>query len=272
MKNYPEFCLKGDGLSLNCIDYGGEGEPPILFLHGGSAHAHWWDFVAPAFTDIFHALALDQRGHGDSDRSIDWAYGSRHYVADLDRVIEQLGPGTPVLVGHSMGGHNSLLYASACSRKLRAVAIIDTPPEYPQAAVDFLRAFAERVPPRYASVEEAIAHFRLMPRETVAGKDVLDHIARHTFRQDPPGWVHKVDRRTFIREPLSIWEGLKNIICPVLVLKVTMSPLLSVEQAQRMVSLLPRGRYAEMGKAYHHAMFDDPEGLTATLRAFLDAC
>ena len=59
--------FKANGLALNCLDYGGEGKPPMLFLHGGSAHAHWWDFVAPAFVGDFHVLALDQRGHGESE-------------------------------------------------------------------------------------------------------------------------------------------------------------------------------------------------------------
>ncbi len=77
------------GLVLNCLDYGGGGKRPLLFLHGGSAHAHWWDFVAPAFVDDFHVLALDQRGHGESEWAGEWAYGSRHYVSDLDQVIDQ---------------------------------------------------------------------------------------------------------------------------------------------------------------------------------------
>ena len=80
-----------NGLALNCLDYGGEGKPPLLFLHGGSAHAHWWDFVAPAFVEDFHVLALDQRGHGESDWADEWAYGSRHYVSDLDQVIDHVG-------------------------------------------------------------------------------------------------------------------------------------------------------------------------------------
>ena len=83
--------FKANGLVLNCVDYGGEGKQPMLFLHGGSAHAHWWDFVAPAFVGDFHVLALDQRGHGESEWADEWAYGSRHYVSDLDQVIDALG-------------------------------------------------------------------------------------------------------------------------------------------------------------------------------------
>ncbi len=227
--------------------------------------------MAPAFTDKFHTLALDQRGHGDSDWSAEWVYGSRHYVSDLDRVVDQLSPGRPILIGHSMGGHNSLLYAAAHGRKLRGLVVVDTLPEYPQAAVDFLRTLAEKRPPRYASIEKAVENFRLLPRETLARKEVLDHVARHTFRRDSDGtWIHKVDRRTFIREPLSIWNGLKDIACPALVLKVSMSPMMPAEQGRRMASFLPRGRYAEIDHAHHHAMLDNPEGFISSLGSFLD--
>ncbi|MGH7913423.1 MAG: alpha/beta fold hydrolase, partial [Candidatus Binataceae bacterium] len=88
--------FKGAGIELNCVDYGGEGSPPMLLVHGGAAHARWWDFVGPALTGRFHVLALDQRGHGDSPWTGQWAYGSRHYAADLEAVIDGWGLGPPV--------------------------------------------------------------------------------------------------------------------------------------------------------------------------------
>ena len=133
-----------NGLTLNCIDYGGEGKRPLLFLHGGSAHAHWWDFVAPAFVEDFHVLALDQRGHGESDWADEWAYGSRHYVSDLDQVIDGWGFGAPILVGHSMGAHNVLAFAAEHSEKLRAIVALDPPPDYTERAVEFLQSIAEK--------------------------------------------------------------------------------------------------------------------------------
>src|SRR6202050_1049754 len=92
-----------NGLALNCLDYGGEGKCPLLFLHGGSAHAHWWDFVAPAFAGDFHALALDQRGHGESDWADELAYGSRHTLTGLGQGIDGWGFGSTFLVWPVMG-------------------------------------------------------------------------------------------------------------------------------------------------------------------------
>src|ERR1700691_5796666 len=94
------------GLALNCVDYGGEGRPPVLLIHGGAAHARWWDFVAPDLVGRYHVLALDQRGGGESKGTQKGAYGPRHYVADLHALIASWGLGAPALIGHSMGGHN----------------------------------------------------------------------------------------------------------------------------------------------------------------------
>ncbi len=264
-----QLSFRANGLRLNCLDYGGEGKPALLFLHGGSAHAHWWDFVAPAFVDVFHVLALDQRGHGESEWARDWEYGSRHYASDLDQVIDSWGFGAPVLVGHSMGGHNVLVYAAEHSDKLRAIVTIDSPPDYPEFAVQFLKDFAVKPARRFQSIEEAIANFRTLPRETLAAKEVLERTARYSYRQlDDGTWAHKIDRRTMMREPIQTWELLPQIQCPALVIKVLKSQFPSPEVARKMTERMPKGRYAELDDSYHHAMLDNPAGVIATLRAF----
>lgn len=262
--------FRANGLTLNCLDYGGEGRPPILFIHGGSAHAHWWDFIAPAFIDDYHVLALDQRGHGESEWASEWAYGTSHYVSDLEAIIGSWGFGAPVLVGHSMGAHNVLAYAARNAVRLRAMVAIDTPPDYSQYAVDFLRSYAERPARRFDSHEEAVRSFKVLPRETLAKKDVLAHIARRTYRRGEDGtWTHKLDRRTMLREPLQVWNDLPKIACPAMIVKLVNSPLLDLEAAKKMVAMLPKGKLAQIDDSYHHVMFDNPEALIDTLEAFL---
>jgi len=259
-----------NGLQLNCVDYGTEGKPPILFIHGGSAHGHWWDFVGPHFADDFHALAMDLRGHGDSEWPDEWAYGTRHYIADMDDLIDSWGLGAPVLVGHSMGGHNVMAYAAEHPEKLRAMIAIDAPADYPARAVEMLRKFSERPGRRFKSIEEAMASFKMVPRETLAKPEVLAHGARHTFKQTPEGeWIHKLDRRTTIREPINLGDDLAKITCPALYVKVLKSVFPTVEQSQAMVAMMPQGKHAVLEDSYHHAMFDNPDGLAAILKDFL---
>jgi pimeloyl-ACP methyl ester carboxylesterase len=262
--------FKANGLVLNCVDYGGEGKQPMLFLHGGSAHAHWWDFVAPSFVGDFHVLALDQRGHGESEWADEWAYGSRHYVSDLDQVIDAWGFGAPILVGHSMGAHNVLAYASEHSEKLRAIIALDPPPDYTELAVKFLQSAAEKPARKFASLDEAARNFKVLPRETLAKKEILEHVARRSFRQHDDGtWVHKIDRRTMIREPSRVWKSLHLIKCPALIVKITKSPLLDIEVAKKMVARFPNARLAEVDDSYHHVMLDNPTALIEVIRAFV---
>src|SRR6266508_5249710 len=97
-----------NGLRLNFLEWGMSGRPVLCFLHGGSAHAHWFDLVAPAFVDRFHVIALDQRGHGESDWAEPPAYATENFAADLLGVIDALGGRRIALIGHSMGGHNAM--------------------------------------------------------------------------------------------------------------------------------------------------------------------
>jgi pimeloyl-ACP methyl ester carboxylesterase len=260
-----------DGLVLSCADYGGTGKPPMLFVHGGSAHARWWDFVAPAFTDRFHVLALDQRGHGESPWTAEWSYGTRQYVADLAAVIDGWGLGAPVIVGHSMGGHTVMAYACEHSEKLRAMVVIDSPATYPPEAVEALRSMGERPSRPFDSLEEALSKFRTNPRQNNAKPEILQHVARLSFRQDGDGkWVHKMDRRTLIREPISVSKRLGRVSCPSLYIRAG-SSVLPLEVTQKIAGAIPNCLHTSVPHSFHHVMIDNPEGLVATINEFVNS-
>jgi pimeloyl-ACP methyl ester carboxylesterase len=259
-----------DGVDLNCVDYGGAGRPAVLLVHGGAAHARWWDFVAPALVTTHHVIALDQRGHGDSQWTREWGYGTRHYVADLRAIIGGWCFGPPVLVGHSMGGHNVMCYAGLYGEPLRAMVAIDSPPSYPDYAVAQLRELAGRPARRFDSHDEAIAGFRTIPSDTIATREVLDHVAQHSFRRADDGkWEYKSDRRTMMRDPMKAWDGLARLKCPSLLLKAEHS-VLKPGLAERMVAVMPRGRLETVPASHHHVPLDNPAGLAAALRSVLD--
>jgi pimeloyl-ACP methyl ester carboxylesterase len=259
-----------NGLRLHYLDWGTVGKRPFVLLHGGSAHAHWWDFVAPAFIDAFHVLALDQRGHGDSEHADPPAYGTRHYVADLRQFIEVLALQKPVLMGHSMGGHNALIYATQYARDLAALILVDTDATYSAAAVQFLRRLGERPAKEYSSLVEAIAHFQLLPRETFISHERLRYLASFAFAERLPGkWTAKLDRRTLFREPIDGQPLLSHITCPTLIVRAQHSLVLSDKKLTRLVHHLPRARWVEVKDSYHHVMLDNPDGLVRAVRDFL---
>ena len=263
--------FEGAGIELNCVDYGGEGRPPMLLVHGGSAHANWWDFVGPLLTDRFHVMALDLRGHGESAWTDEWAYGSRHYAADLDAIITSWGLGAPVLVGHSMGGHCVLVYSVEHSERLRAMVVIDSTPVYPDYAVEQLSAISKRPAPVYDSLEAAVGAFRTLPGETLATPEILRHVAGLSFRwRDDGKWIHKMDRRTLRREPIQLkMADLARIQCPALLVKPTGSPLLTPEFMQKMASKMARGRVVMVENSNHHVPIDNPAGLVTAMGPFI---
>jgi pimeloyl-ACP methyl ester carboxylesterase len=95
-----------NGLRLHLLDWGGDGRPPLLLLHGFTGHAHAWDTLSIALQPHFHVYALDQRGHGDSDPAD--VYNPLVAFDDLSGIVDQLGLASLVLVGLSMVGRNGM--------------------------------------------------------------------------------------------------------------------------------------------------------------------
>ena len=104
------------------LDWGGSGTP-ILLLHGGGINSHTWDCVAVMLRDRYRCVALDQRGHGDSEWSPIADYRIATHVGDIEGFVQALGLEHPILVGQSMGGLNSIAYATRNSDHVRAMVI-----------------------------------------------------------------------------------------------------------------------------------------------------
>ena len=96
------------GPELHLLEWGAAARSGILLLHGGAAHAHWFDAVATAVAERRHVVALDQRGHGESAWAHPPAYATEDFAGDIVDVLDRLGWESAVLVGHSMGGHNAI--------------------------------------------------------------------------------------------------------------------------------------------------------------------
>ncbi|MGH7788979.1 MAG: alpha/beta fold hydrolase, partial [Candidatus Binatia bacterium] len=116
--------LTVDGRRLHCrLWTGSGGGAPVLLVHGGGAHAHWWDALVPALGGAHTLIAPDLRGHGQSD----WAerYQIEDFGADLLAVLDALAPEPAALVGHSMGGRITTWLAAHHPQRVRAMALLD---------------------------------------------------------------------------------------------------------------------------------------------------
>src|SRR5262249_33207930 len=108
------------GLTLRVREWPGDG-PPVVLAHGLASNSRIWDDVASRLAGRFHVAALDQRGHGLSDRPANRDYSFQAVTGDLKGVVEALGLGRSTIVGHSWGGNVALAFATTYPELTRAL-------------------------------------------------------------------------------------------------------------------------------------------------------
>lgn len=268
---YTSRFVEAGGLRLHYQDYGTAGKPPMLCLHGGAAHAHWFDFVAGAFAADYHVRALDQRGHGDSEWANPPAYGYERYAADLAKVVEKLDLRDFVLVGHSMGGTVSLEYAATYPGRVGKLIVVDSTLQMTPDRVAALRDVGSRQGSHYASKEEFVTRYRLRPPGTSAAPAIIRHLAQNSARQFPDGsWRHKFDRNVYAtRETTDGLPRWNHIKIPALLVKAERSQRISPQVFAEVKARCPQVELAEVPQADHHVTLDNPAGFTRAVKAFL---
>ncbi len=259
-----------NSLRLHCLEWGLPGRPGLLLIHGGAAHAHWFDAVATAFAGRFHVVALDQRGHGESGWPQPPAYGTEDFAQDLLETMDALGWKRMVLIGHSMGGHNAMAFGAWHPDRLERLVIVDSRPAIPPEAIHEMHRRASRPVGRHASAEAGVARFRLIPPETTAPPALLGHLARAGLVESDGKWVYRFDRACDgTRRPVDAWPLLPKIQCPTLIVRGEKSIILRHRIAAAMVEKIPGAALVEIPGAYHHVMLDAPGPFVALVEHFL---
>lgn len=264
-------------LKLHYLDWGGEAERAIVFLHGAALNAHTWDLCCLALRRRYRCYALDQRGHGDSDWSPDVDYSIAAQRDDAAAFADHLGLDRFILVGMSMGAMNALAYAIHHGERLDALVLIDSTPDIRRGAgAQRIRDFVDYAA-EFPSLDAVIEHaLRFNPRRD---PNILRRSLLHNMRQTESGsWIWKYDRRRFAgmldpartHERTLLWEGVPHVACPTLVVKGAESDLFTEEDAARLTSAFPRGERVTIPRAGHTVQGDNPRDLVTALESFLD--
>jgi pimeloyl-ACP methyl ester carboxylesterase len=262
--------LQVRGLALHALEWGEPGRPALCFLHGGSAHAHWFDSVVPAFADRYHVLSLDQRGHGGSDWAPVPAYATEDFADDLLGVMDAMGWARTTLIGHSMGGHNAMAFSAWHPARVTRLVVVDSRPAIPADRLQKMHRRGDHGPMRHETLESALKSFRLLPRETVADPRLLEHLARQGIAEREGRFVYRFDPAcNGQRRPTDGWALLDRIIAPTLLVRGEHSPVLPREMAADMLARLARARLVEIPGTYHHLVLDAPGAFATALDAFL---
>ncbi|MBO1332078.1 alpha/beta fold hydrolase [Streptomyces sp. VRA16 Mangrove soil] len=151
---WTERVVVRDGVRLACRDWGGEG-PPVVLLHGLAGHAGEWDGLAASLRHRHRVVAVDQRGHGASER-LPGDVSRAAYVADVGAVTGRLGLDRPVLIGQSLGAHTALL--AAATGLCRAAVLVEAgpgraDPALPKEIGGWLDTWPAPFPSRRAAVD-----------------------------------------------------------------------------------------------------------------------
>lgn len=263
-------------LNFHYLEWGEPSAPPLILLHGGAQTAHTWDLVCLSLSKRYRCLALDQRGHGDSDWAPDLDYAIPTYRRDLQRFVDHLGIDRFILIGMSMGGINAMDYAATCGERLAALVLVDIAPEVERMGAERSILAAATAPASFPSLRHAVEH--ALRGRTGRDRRLVEIGLRRRMRPLPDGsWSWKYDRRRyasvgteeFLEERRYLWGEVGRISCPVLVLRGALSDVLLDDGAARLAAALPRGEWKRIPDAGHSIQSDNPKGLAEAVEDFL---
>jgi pimeloyl-ACP methyl ester carboxylesterase len=258
-----------DGLRFHFLDWGLEGESPLLLLHGGAQTAHSWDEVAPDLARDHHVLALDQRGHGDTEWAPDGRYRREDFVGDVRRFLDERDWPVATIMALSLGGLNAIAFAATHPARMAGLIVVDVTPTINETGG---KAIAAQLGMReFASFEEAVA--RAQAFNPLRSAENIRMRLGHALRQTPEGrWAYKFDPRIgsggLETDFERLWEQVRAIRCPTLLVRGAQSAILSREAAARFVRELPGSTVVEVPGAGHSVMGDNPSGFLAAVRPF----
>ena len=267
--------VHANGINLHYLDWGSPGSPVAVLLHGLRGHAHSWDDVSAALCDQYQVLALDQRGRGETDWAPGGDYSGAAFVADLKGFCEALNLESFTLIGHSMGGRNSIAFAGRYPEMIERLVIVDIGPTVDPRGGQRITQELQAVPEEFDSFEAVVAYMGGQNR--FASDRVLRRRLQYATRELPNGkigWRYDLavreQRRNGTAAPAEdLWPLLPNITAPTLVVRGKETDLLPADIARQMVDTLPNGQVVEVERAGHMVFEDNPEDFIAAVKDFL---
>ncbi|MFD3943533.1 alpha/beta fold hydrolase [Streptomyces sp. NPDC058579] len=241
-----------DGRRLSYLDFGGPG-PVLITLHGHFSEGADFAPLAERLGSSWRVIALDQRGHGESDRATDYERGG--YVDDVTALLDHLGLADVALLGHSLGGANAYQFAARHPDRVTALVVEDV-----GAVCDIDLTFTKKLP----------AHAATRAGLVEALGAAAPYLER-TFRERPDGWGFSFDTADTLRSQQALsadhWHDWLSVRCPTLLIRGTHSDELSSAHARDMAAKRSI-RLVELpaGHVVHH---DQPDAFAESVQQFL---
>jgi pimeloyl-ACP methyl ester carboxylesterase len=265
-----------EGCAIHYQLWGNPENPCIVFIHGFSAHSHWWDFIAPLVAEQQYCVAaMDFSGSGDSGHRD--AYSRELYAQEVLGVAEDAGFVKPFyIVGHSFGGGITVKTAALFGGQIAGIILADSSVVKLPGHQPGRRTIGALPVQVYPDQETAIRRFRIIPPQPVVNDYIVDYIAAHSSKPVEGGVVWKADPKLlgkFKSEDLT--DDLIGLKCKVGVIYGEKSNTFGDELREYIAYILPAGTpFKVISGAFHHLFLDNPlefvEELTHMLNGFVE--
>ncbi len=260
---------------FHLLEWGDPSLPTLLFLHGGNQSAHSWDLVSLHLADRFHIIAPDQRGHGDSEWARDADYSSHAMAADAHAILSHFNIDQPIVIGHSMGGMNTLRLALEQPDLLDRLVLVDVGPELSEAGAKAIRNFV--VDNReFDDLEDFIQN--VQKYDPYRSREHIERTVKYNLLKRADGkYISKRDHGPRLATTQTQREqsdrfslsDASSISQPTLVIRGADSNLFSPEAAQRFAEALPQGQLKTVPDSGHNVHGQNTSGFIAALIPFL---
>jgi len=238
---------------------------PLVLVHGLGGSTELWKHVAGPLAEDFRVVMYDLRGSGLSAVP-PGPYSLEELAADLDGVIEALGLGRVLLMGHSMSGALVLAYAAAHPEKVLGVVGVGAPSEIPDAGRDGMRARAETVEAQgIGAVAETVATNGMAPSFREAHPDAFQAFIRLIESNSPAGYAALCR----VVADLDVTADLGHISAPVLLVAGDKDAVAPPAASEKTAAAIPNARYVQLEDCAHILPWEKPGALLEVARPFL---
>ncbi|MGA7873751.1 MAG: alpha/beta hydrolase [Candidatus Binatus sp.] len=269
--------VDANGLRLHYIDHGNEGAPWVVCVHGLTGNAHNFDALAPYLAAKYHVISVDVRGRGDSNWGPPTEYIPQNYVTDLARMLERLGVARASLIGTSMGGMISMMYAGGWPERVERLVLNDIGCEIDPAGMARIASYVGEAPERFKDLGEVVKYYKenYPPMAKLADEVVAEQVKWSVKLGADGGLVWKMDAK--VRRPLrggtaqqrlDMWVPYARIACPILIVRGAESDILASATASRMCRVHKQAKAVEVPGVGHAPTLTEVEALAAIKEFF----
>ena len=261
-------------LRFNVLDWGPKDAPTIVCLHGSHQSAHSWDLVSLCLARHFRVIAPDQRGHGDSEWVRSGHYSNAEMAKDALAIIQALGLQRPLLMGHSMGGRNTLLAALAAQELVRALIVVDVGPEISAKGGKLIASFIA-ANEEFDDLEAFVENVRRY--DPYRSREHIERTVKYNLFQRADGkYISKCDRlprKLGIVQKLApkhlTLQATASLSMPTLVVRGANSTILEADAAARFAETLPHGRLVTVPDCGHNVHSQNTLGFLDAISDFV---